>query len=126
MRIFVMSKAKEPLFEAKITNKMPKLAKICCRTCFFACVVQKKAPSLQRYPENNLFTLKKLIPIENKKGVFVKRFLFYFIFTIAKYAYITVTLHLHENPTRLHGFFNRLRVFIKMFSRFIASLLLFS
>jgi len=33
---------------------------------------------LQRYPENNLFTLKKLIPIENKKGVFVKRFLFYF------------------------------------------------
>jgi len=34
---------------------------------------------LQRYPENNLFTLKKLIPIENKKGVFVKRFLFYFI-----------------------------------------------
>ena len=67
---------------------MPKMVKICCRTCFFAWIVQKKAPSLHRYPENNLFTLKKLIPIENKKGVFVKRFLFYFISTIMKYAYM--------------------------------------
>jgi hypothetical protein len=46
---------------------------------------------LHRYPENNLFTLKKLIPIENKKGVFVKRLLFYF------YGFLKIiflTLHL--------------------------------
>jgi len=29
------------------------------------CKVQKKGLTLQRYPENNLFTLKELIPIED-------------------------------------------------------------
>ena len=41
--------------------------KICYMTCFLILPTQKKPTSLQRYPENNLFTLKKLIPIENFK-----------------------------------------------------------
>ncbi len=43
---------------------------MCFMTYIFVLLWKKKAPSLWRYPENNLFTLeKKLIPIENlKKG----------------------------------------------------------
>ena len=48
-------------------------------TCFFIWIAEKKPSHLHRYPENNLFTLKKLIPIENRKGVFVKRFLFFIV-----------------------------------------------
>ena len=41
---------------------------MCFMTCFFIWLPEKKAASLCRYPENNLFTLKKkLIPIENLK-----------------------------------------------------------
>jgi hypothetical protein len=36
--------------------------------------------SLHRYPENNLFTLKKLIPIENKKELCEKLFFVFFIY----------------------------------------------
>ena len=52
-------------------------------TCFFIWIAEKKPSHLHRYPENNLFTLKKLIPIENRKGVFVKRFLFFIVGFIA-------------------------------------------
>lgn len=45
---------------------MKEKRKMCFMTCFFIWPVEKKAASLWRYPENNLFTLeKKLIPIEN-------------------------------------------------------------
>ena len=43
---------------------------------FYLVGISKRLYICARYPENNLFTLKKLIPIENKKGVFVKRLLF--------------------------------------------------
>ena len=46
---------------------------------------------MHRYPENNLFTLKKLIPIENKKGVFVKRFLFYLL-SLSREIYLHLKL----------------------------------
>ena len=83
---------------------MLEMPKICCRTCFFVWKLQKKAATLHRYPENNLFTLKKLIPIENKKGVFVKRFLFYFIIVDVKYAYIVMGVRLLKNPIRFRDF----------------------
>ena len=45
---------------------MKEKRKMCFMTCFFTCTHLKMRLPLQRYPENNLFTLeKKLIPIEN-------------------------------------------------------------
>jgi len=41
-------------------------------------VNKKKVLSLHRYPENNLFTLKKLIPIEDMKRSAVKPIALFF------------------------------------------------
>jgi hypothetical protein len=38
---------------------MPEMSEMCFKTCFFIWLAKKKAASLWRYPENNLFTLKK-------------------------------------------------------------------
>ena len=40
--------------------------------------IQKKHLPLQRYPENNLFTLKRLIPIEDMKRPLVRVFALFF------------------------------------------------
>ena len=50
---------------------------LCYTTYFIFWILSLKAVNLRRYPENNLFTLKKLIPIENWKGGFLKSFLFF-------------------------------------------------
>lgn len=42
--------------------------KMCYRTCFEIWIEIRKAVSLQCYPENNLFTLRELIPIEDLKN----------------------------------------------------------
>jgi len=49
------------------------IKKLCSRTTFFSkiflrkvCNIQKLYLPLHRYPENNLFTLKELIPIEDR------------------------------------------------------------
>jgi len=49
------------------------IKKLCSRTTFFSknslrkvCNFEKHCLPLQRYPENNLFTLKELIPIEDR------------------------------------------------------------
>ena len=60
-----------------------KKRRMCFMTCFFIWLPEKNAASLCRYPENNLFTLrKKLIPIENLKRPFVKS-AFFFALTFA-------------------------------------------
>ena len=38
---------------------MQDICKICFTACFYIWLSEKKASSLCRYPENNLFTLKK-------------------------------------------------------------------
>ena len=50
-------------------------------TSFFIWSIQKNTPSLWRYPENNLFTLrkKKLIPIENLKKALCEKGLFFIL-----------------------------------------------
>ena len=55
-------------------------------TSFFIWWIQKIPPSLCRYPENNLFTLrkKKLIPIENLKKALCEKGLF-FMFSFITY-----------------------------------------
>ena len=62
---------------------------MCFMTCFFIWLPEKKDASLCRYPENNLFTLrKKLIPIENLKRPFVKSAFFF-----CPYICISVVFH---------------------------------
>ena len=43
----------------KKETKNEEVSKICFMTCFYIWWDEKKASSLCRYPENNLFTLKK-------------------------------------------------------------------
>ena len=51
---------------------------MCFMTCFFIWLPEKKAASLCRYPENNLFTLRK----KTNKRPFVKS-AFFFALTFA-------------------------------------------
>ena len=58
-----------------------KIAKTYFKTYILICFFQKRESSLYRYPENNLFTLKKkLIPIENLKKLLCEKGLFLFLF----------------------------------------------
>ena len=87
-----MQKMRISLKMALICIKMAFYAQNMLYDMFFYLVgISKRLYICARYPENNLFTLKKLIPIENKKGVFVKRLLFYF-YCFLKIIFLTLQL----------------------------------
>jgi len=60
-------------FASPLNTFLAYIKKLCSHTTFFfknflrkVCNIQKLCLPLQRYPENNLFTLKELIPIEDR------------------------------------------------------------